>query len=36
MEHDEREPRARALIIFGACLALVIVAIIAAAAVIGA
>lgn len=36
MEHDQREPRAKALIILGACLALVIVSIIAAAALIGA
>jgi hypothetical protein len=36
MEHDEREPRARTLIVFGVCLALVIVSSIAVAAALGA
>jgi hypothetical protein len=36
MEQEHREPRARTLIIFGVCLAVVIVAIIAAAAALGA
>jgi hypothetical protein len=36
MEHDEREPRAKPLVVVGVCLALVIVSIIAVAALIGA